>query len=84
MLRINLTNLSGTLTTSDSFEFFKAVAFGSAFNQILPANPGSNLQQNVDNPAINGAAGGLYVLLGSANLTLPLSRWKLALANILD
>jgi fibronectin-binding autotransporter adhesin len=40
---LNLTNLTGTLAASDSFQLYRATAYAGAFGSIVPATPGANL-----------------------------------------
>jgi hypothetical protein len=54
---LNLTNLSGMLTSTDKFALFQAANFSGAFAQILPAIPGPGLLWNTNTLASNGTLG---------------------------
>ena len=43
-----MTNLSGTITSGDSFKLFSAVSYGGGFTNIVPALPGLNLGWNTN------------------------------------
>ena len=51
---LNLVNLSGTLTVTDSFKLFTGATFSGAFSQIVPAIPGANLVWNTNRLTIDG------------------------------
>ena len=59
-------NLSGTLTTSDSFKLFSAGSYGGSFTNITPATPGSGLLWNTNTLTTDGT---LRVATASAPLT---------------
>jgi len=61
-----VTNLSGTLTTSDSFKLFNAGTYAGAFATITPARPGSGLVWNTNTLTTDGT---LRVATVSAPLT---------------
>lgn len=54
---LSLTNLAGTLTTSDSFQLFSAANYQGAFSSISPATPGPGLAWNTNSLAVNGTLG---------------------------
>jgi autotransporter-associated beta strand protein len=49
-----ISNLSGTLTTSDSFKLFTAAAYAGAFASISPATPATGLAWNTSTLATDG------------------------------
>lgn len=49
-----VTNLSGTLTTNDSFKLFSATAYTGAFASITPAAPASGLAWNTNTLTTDG------------------------------
>jgi autotransporter-associated beta strand protein len=60
-----LTNLSGTLTTGDSFRLFDAASYSGGFTNIIPAIPGINLAWNT-----NGLTNGI-LSIGSSPTPSP-------------
>jgi len=49
-----VTNLTGTLTTSDSFPLFSAGSYSGAFASIIPATPGAGLAWNTSTLTTDG------------------------------
>lgn len=62
-----LTNLSGSLTTNDSFQIFSATSYQGAFSAISPATPGPGLAWNTNNLVVNGTLG----IAAAAPVSLP-------------
>jgi len=54
---LSLTNLSGTLTTTDTFKIFSAASYQGAFTAISPATPGPGLVWNTNNLTVSGTLG---------------------------
>jgi autotransporter-associated beta strand protein len=75
---LNLTNLSGTLTSTDKFILFEATSYGGAFAQILPATPGPDLQWNTNTLVSNGTLS--IVSAGPGTFTNPTSITSFSLA----
>jgi autotransporter-associated beta strand protein len=57
-------NLSGTLTTSDSFKLFTAAGYSGAFTAISPASPGAGLAWNTSTLTTDGT---LRIMTGVVN-----------------
>jgi hypothetical protein len=51
---LSLTNLSGTLTTNDSFKLFDGAVYSGAFTNIVPALPGVGLAWNTNTLVSDG------------------------------
>ncbi len=113
---LSLTNLAGTMSTTNTFHLFSAASYQGGFSSISPATPGPGLAWNTNNLALNGTlgvmagvlppsptitgfslsgttiviqgtngeAGGLFILLSSTNVALPLSQWTPVLTNSFD
>ncbi len=61
-----VTNLAGTLTTSDSFPLFSSTAYAGAFAAISPASPGPGLAWNTNTLAVDGT---LRIVTGGPSTT---------------
>ena len=63
-----ITNLAGTLTTSDAFPLFSATGYTGAFSSIQPAQPGAGLAWNTNTLAVDGT---LRLAVATGPVTYP-------------
>ena len=63
-----ITNLAGTLTTSDTFPLFSAGSYSGTFASIIPASPGAGLSWNTSTLAVDGT---LRIATGGGPATNP-------------
>jgi len=74
-----VTNLAGTLTTSDAFKLFSSTAYAGTFAAITPAVPGPGLAWNTNTLATDGT---LRIVVGIANNPTKLSASVVAGNNL--
>jgi hypothetical protein len=78
-----ISNLSGTLTTSDAFPLFSATTYAGSFAGISPARPGPGLGWNTNTLAVDGTLR-IVVVAGPAtyptNITAKVSGTTLTLS----
>jgi hypothetical protein len=51
---LTLSNLSGTITASNTFRLFSANSYSGAFTALTPASPGQNLAWNTNTLTMDG------------------------------
>jgi T5SS/PEP-CTERM-associated repeat protein len=64
--KLQLSNLSGSLASGDSFKLFDAGSYSGSFSEIIPSSPGGNLVWDTNGLATNGT---LRVALTNGCLT---------------